>query len=86
MVLPTSESHPLVPGEYPPRDTGQEVQLGVKAREKQVPCSGRERSRLGGGGASCYVRAFRSVSARHSLTRARAWMMPGVGVGVGMGK
>lgn len=46
LVLPTSESHPLVPGEYPPRDTGQEVQLGVKAREKQVPCSGQERSRL----------------------------------------
>lgn len=51
-----------------------------------MPCSGQERSRLGGGGASCYVRAFRSVSARHSLTRARAWMMPGVGVGVRMGK
>lgn len=24
----------------------------------------------------CYVRALRSVSARHSLTRARAWMIP----------
>lgn len=36
---------------------------------------------LPGRGASCYVRAFRSVSARHSLTRARAWMMPGMGVG-----
>lgn len=56
------------------------MQLGVKAREKQVLCSGRERSRLGGRVASCYVRAFRSVSARHSLTRARAWMMPEVGM------
>ncbi len=24
----------------------------------------------------CYVRALRSVSARHSLTRARVWMIP----------
>lgn len=57
------------------------MQVGAKAREKQVPCNGQERSRLPGRGASCYVRAFRSVSARHSLTRARAWMMPRMGVG-----
>lgn len=57
------------------------MQLGVKAREKQVLCSGQERSRRRGGVESCYVRAFRSVSARHSLTRARAWMMPGVRMG-----
>lgn len=30
----------------------------------------------GGGVCVCYVRALRSVSARHSLTRARAWMIP----------
>lgn len=57
------------------------MQLRVKAREKQVLCSGQERSRSCGVVESCYVRAFRSVSARHSLTRARAWMMPGVGMG-----
>lgn len=62
------------------------MQLGVKAREKQVFYSGRERSRRRGGGTSCYVRAFRSVSARHSLTRARAWMMPGVGMRARLGR
>lgn len=41
-----------------------------RTMRRQVPEGGRE------GGCVCYVRALRSVSARHSLTRARAWMIP----------
>ena len=51
LVLPTGvKSHPTGSWRVPTKghrtgSPGREVQLGVKAREKQVLCSGQERSR-----------------------------------------
>lgn len=46
-----------------------------------APLLGSHRRGSGGAGGGCHVRALRSVSAKHSRTSARAWMIPEVGGG-----